>query len=324
MIEDKVAKTLMDNVKDEIDYAKALWVGNYQLALEKAKACADRLNDKDHSDYRAWWYYLAGSTVEHMRTIDGSAHLPETSRELFARACSAAPTSTWFFETATRVANTRSDQLDDDPLVLFAAEKIERIIHQIGVAGAGFDLEAKTMIDHLDSVDAKTFEQGLERLGTWLGVDALRPTGTGEPDGVWSFADETVVAFEAKSEERPGHPISLNTARQARGHIKWVEQELRTPDTTAVTTVVVTDRTTLAKDALPSTQRLYVVDLTTTRELGRRVIAIARSLRAQASETSGEDFRRVIADRLKQEKLDPKSVLEILKGNPLEGLPVDS
>ena len=135
LLEDKVAKTLMENVEDEIDYATALWVGNYQLALEKAKACADRLKHKDHSDYRAWWYYLAGSSVEHMRTIDSSAHLPGTARELFARARSAAPTSTWFIATASRVANAISDQLDDDPLLLFAAERIEGRIHHFGVAG---------------------------------------------------------------------------------------------------------------------------------------------------------------------------------------------
>ena len=179
------------------------------------------------------------------------------------------------------------------------------------------------MIDQLSSDDAKTFEQGLERLGAWLGVGALRPTGKGVPDGVWSFADETVVTFEAKSMEQPERPISLNTARQARGHINWVEHELQIPDATPVSTVVITDRTTLAKEALPSTQRLYVVDLSTTRELGRRIIAVARSLRAQASETGGEDFRRIITERLKENKLDPNRILATLQRNPLGEFPVE-
>ena len=324
LLEDKVAKTLMENVKDEIDYAKAIWVGNHQLALERAKACADRLKHKDHSDYRAWWYYLAGSTVEHMLAINNSAHLSETAQELFARACSAAPTSTWFRETATRVANRSSDQFDDDPLLLLAAERIERRIHHIGVAGAGFDREAKTMIDQLDSIDAKTFEQGLERLGAWLGVEALRPTDKGVPDGVWVFADETVVTFEAKSMEHQERPISLNTARQARGHIKWVEHELQVPDATAIPAVIITDRTTVAKEALPSTQGLYVVDLPTIREFGRRIIALIRSIRAQASESDGEDFRRFIAESLNEKELDPSRILAMLQCNPLsEFLVVD-
>ena len=62
-LEDKVAQTLMANVVDEIDYADAMWVGDYQRALEKARSCADRLSGPDLADYRAWWYYLAGSAA---------------------------------------------------------------------------------------------------------------------------------------------------------------------------------------------------------------------------------------------------------------------
>ena len=56
-------QTLMSNVPDEIDYADSMWVGDYQRALEKAQACASRLSGNALADYRAWWYYLAGSAA---------------------------------------------------------------------------------------------------------------------------------------------------------------------------------------------------------------------------------------------------------------------
>ena len=86
-LKDNVAQTLMANVQDEIEYADAMWVGDYQGALQKARSCADRLGGNDLSDYRAWWYYLAGSAAALSVTRDNSVHLRDASRELFGRAC---------------------------------------------------------------------------------------------------------------------------------------------------------------------------------------------------------------------------------------------
>ena len=321
-LEDKVAQTLMATVRDEIDYAEALWVGNYQGALERARACADHLGGDALADYRAWWYYLAGSAAALSATRDSSVHLRHTARELFARACSASPRSTWFREAFRLVGLEISDQPVDDPLLLAVSEAIERRIQQVGVAGAEFENEVKTMINQLDSADATPFEQGLERLGFWLGVDAVRPKGSGVPDGVWSFAGETAVAFEAKSNEQPTGPISLNTAREAQGHIKWVESHFQVSGSTPTSTVIISDRQTVASEASPSTQALFIVDLTSIRQLGRKVVSTVRALRAEASETNNEDFRRAIAERLKSEELDPKSIHAALQCNPLSNFPV--
>ena len=319
---DTVAQTLMANVKNEIEYADALWVGNYQLALEKARQCADRLGGDAHRVYRAWWYYLAGSVAGKLATTSSSERLRETARELFGRACSASPTSTWFTHTAQSIDSSLTDQLDHDPQLQRVAELIENRIQDFGVVGSWFESEVQTMIERLDDADHSQFEQGLEQLGLWLGVPADRPSGRGVPDGVWPFPGSAIVAFEAKSEEDPGYSISLDTARQAQGHINWVKQDVS--DETPIFTVVVSDRATVSDEAIPNTEDLYVVGLATIRDLGRTVVSVIRSLRAQASATDSEDFRRDIADRLTQENLDPTSVLEVLLGNPLADFPVNS
>ena len=323
-LEDEVAQTLMANVVDEIDYADAMWVGDYQRALEKSRSCADRLSGPDLADYRAWWYYLAGSAAALSVARDNATHLRDSVRELFDRACAASPRATWFRETARLVGFEDAEQIVDDHLMLNAAEAIETRIRQVGVAGAGFEKDAQTMIDQLDSADATSFEQGLERLGFWLGAGAVRPTGRGVPDGVWSFTGETVVAFEAKSDEQPTGQVSLSTAREARGHIKWVESNMHFSGSEPISTVVISDRTAVAAEALPNTEALFVVNLTYIRQLGRRVASTVRSLRAQASLTSNEDFRRFIAERLKAEELDPRSIQEALQCNPLNEFAVNN
>ena len=323
-VEDGVAHTLMANVRDEVDFADAMWVGNYQRALEKARDCADRLAGPVLADYRAWWYYLAASAATLSAQRDHATHLRDTARDLFGRARAAAPRTSWFLE-ATRLANFQVDgQLVDDPLLLNAAEAVEKRIQQIGVAGAGFEAEAKSVVEQLGSDRHVAFEQGLERLGWWLGLDAFRPDGQGVPDGIWSFAGDAVVTLEAKSEEVTTGSISVNTARQARGHIEWVKSNMQELDTAPISSVIISDRTTVANEAMPHTTGLFVVSLTAVRELGQNVISTVRALRTEASETSNETFRRAVADRLKAEQLDPKSILARFQSSPLDAYPVQN
>ena len=321
-LEDKVAQALMANVLDEIDYAEAMWVGDYQGALEKARGCADRLNGESLADYRAWWYYLSGSAAALSAERDNSAHLHDVSRELFGRACAAAPRSTWFREAIRLIGLEVSEQPVDDPLLLTVSEAIERRLQEIGIAGAGFENEAQAMTDQLGSSEATPFEQGLERLGLWLGVDAVRPKGMGVPDGAWAFGDQTLVAFEAKSNEQPAGAISLSTAREAQGHINWIKANMEVPDSSSISTVIISDRLKIAGEALPNAQGLFVVSLTSIRELGRKVVATVRALRAESSENSNEDFRRAIAERLKSEELDPRTIQAVLQRDPLGDFPV--
>ena len=88
---DEVSQTLIANVPDEIDYATCLWVGNYRDALKHARACADRLGGDALDNYRAWWYYLAGSAAVLSAKRDNLSHLEDTVRGLFNRACAASP-----------------------------------------------------------------------------------------------------------------------------------------------------------------------------------------------------------------------------------------
>ena len=322
-IEDKVAQTLMANVRDEVDYATHLWVGDYESALEKARACSDRLGGDDLADYRAWWYYLAGSSAALSAARDNSAHLRDTASELFSWACKSAPRLTWFREAVRFTDFEITNEPVEDPLLLVVSEAIEKRIQELGVSGARFEHEAQDMIDKLDGSESTPFEQGLEQLGQWLGVNPVRPPGTGVPDGVWSFAGETVIAFEAKSNEQPQGPISLRTARQAQGHINWVGSNMQGNGSTPISTVIISDRTTVASDALPNTEALFVVNLAYLRRLGRRVVDTVRSLRSQTSGINNEDFRRVIAERLKANQLDPISIRSSLLSAPLSEYPVN-
>ena len=316
-----VAQTLMENVPDEIDYANFLWTGNYQGALDKARACADRLSGQNLAAYRAWWHYLAGSAAPLSVKNDNASHLGETARDQFTRACSASPMITWFREVVRHNEFGVHIQTEIDTTLLVAVEAIERQLLQVGISGPRFENEAQSLIDLLAKSESTPFEQGLELLGTWLGVDAKRPKGQGVPDGIWVFGEMAIVALEAKSDENPAGKISISTAREAQGHIKWVKSELNVPDCTPISSVVISDRSIMAPEAKPHIEALYVVSLDFIRQLASKVISTIRGLRAQASEVGSEEFRQVIAERLSQEKLDPDSLLSDLLRCRISDLP---
>ncbi len=319
---DEVSQILLANVPDEIDYATCMWVGNYRGALKHARACTDRLGGDALANYRAWWYYLAGSAAMLSARVDKSPHLQDVARELFNRACSASSKSTWYWEALRNSGVEVSENPVDDLVLLAVAETIENRIQSIGIAGAGFEKKAKAMIENLKSDDSTPFEQGLKQLGFWLGVDAERPKGTGAPDGIWAFPDELVVVFEAKSDENPDGPISLSTSRQTQGHIRWVKSDRGLASDTPIISVVISDREVVASEAMPSAQGLFVVGLKAIRELGQKVVSTIRSLRVEASETSSEEFRHAVVERLKDEKIDPASIQAFLQRMPIDDLPV--
>ncbi|MCG8448228.1 MAG: hypothetical protein MI725_01445, partial [Pirellulales bacterium] len=320
--EDKVASTLMNVVREEIDYSRAIWVGDYDRALEKARACADRLGGVELTGYRAWWYYLAGSVSALLYSTNASSHLREATRDLCSRACNASPTSTWFREAARYSGFEDAYDTVDDLVLLAAAEAIEARIQQVGVVGAAFEHEAQDLVDKLGSADWKTFEQGLERLGKWLGVDARRPAGEGVPDGVWSFSATKVVGFEAKSNEQASGAISVSTARQTKGHIDWIKTHMPELASAPISAVLISDRTTRTSEAIAHSEGVFVIGLEDVRELAQAVVSTIRALRAQSPDAGNEDFRQIIASRFKSEQLDPQSIMARFGSHPLAGLPV--
>ena len=324
-LEDEVAQTLMTNVVDEIDYAEAMWVGDYQRALEKARSCADRLSGPALAHYRAWWYYLAGSAAALSIERDNATHLREAVRELFDRACAASPRATWFREITRLVGFDDTEQEDENLLLIVASEAVERRLQQVGIAGAGFETESQAMIDLLDGADAKTFEhKGWNDWDCGLGLAPFVQVVPVCQTVYGHLAKKQFWRLRRRADEQPRGPVSLSTAREAQGHIKWVESNMHFSGSAQVSTVVISDRTSVAAEALPNTEALFVVNLTYIRQLGRRIASTARSLRTQASSTSNEDFRRVIAERLKAEALDPRSIQAALQCNPLNEFPVNN
>ena len=104
-----------------------------------------------------------------------------------------------------------------------------RIIERLRRSGA----EGRTRTDRertlrrLANAAAAEYEEGIRHLGVMLGFESIRPGGSAiaSPDGCWRDG-ETVVGWEAKSEQLAGGEISPKLVRQANTHGSWITANL--------------------------------------------------------------------------------------------------
>lgn len=319
-IPDPNASALLTIASHEVDYTYAMWKEDFETALEKARICADALSGNEHRPYRSWWYYLAGSAAWLSADQTGDEQMATVSRDMFRRAASATLSVTWFLNLAN---NSLLMEKIDSPADEFAANAVEGIeaqLLQAGVVGERFEKDIQAFLELIDNDDARQFENGLRTLGNWFGFDASRPGGQGDPDGIWRLADLLIVAFEAKTEESSEGPISVRTAREAQGHLNWVNSNLDLASDSEVIGVVISSRSTIAKKALPHCENLYLVNTSEVRQWSRDITDLVRGLRARATQESSGALRDMILERLTETGLDPKRLLGSLKGKPLSDL----
>lgn len=242
------------------------------------------------------------------------------SRDMFRRAASATQSVTWFLNLANNPLLMEKIDSPADEFAANAVEGIEAQLLQAGVVGERFEKDIQTFLELIDNDDARQFENGLRILGGWFGFDASRPGGQGDPDGIWRLADLLIVAFEAKTEESSEGPISVRTAREAQGHLNWVNSNLDPASNSEVIGVVISSRSKIAKEALPHCENLYLVSTSEVRQWSRDITDLVRGLRARATQESSGALRDMILERLTETGLDPKRLLGLLKSKPLSEL----
>jgi hypothetical protein len=162
--------------------------------------------------------------------------------------------------------------------------------------GKRFAKRIESFQELIESDDPDKFDRALTELGNFLGYKASKPLAQAEPDSVWSLDNEIFILFESKPEETPNDPISVSTCRQAQGHERWLREQPMIPGNAKVTTIVVSPRSVLAKEALPHADNLFYVPIVEMRKLATKTVMNLRSTRSKAADLDVEDRLPIILD----------------------------
>lgn len=317
---DTAAQALLLVAAEEVDYLYALWRGDYEHALAKARSIADALSGDEMIGYRAWWYYLAGSVAWSIAqmAVDESYHA--VAKDLFTRAARC-PTAVSWFPSLTRMKIISELEREVDELLSHAVENIEEELTRLGLIGPKFEKSINESLSLISQDERKPFERGLEIVGKLLGFVASRPQVQGAPDCLWQLSDRVCIGFEAKSEESPGNPISISDARQAKGHFDWIKANVKLSKNSVLLVELVSPRSTISTEALPHAEGVYYMAVEGIRALARQACSMLRNIRAQSTEAAEEQLRNNIYEGLSQEQLDPGNLLQLLQKTRLQDLP---
>lgn len=308
---DPAAAALQEQATNELRYIYAMWNHDHLVAVEHARAVADQLSGEDLASYRSWWHYLGASAA----LAGGASDLAHKQLQVAARI---APALTWL---KGLVPATRAEQGVGDPVLAHAAESLCKLMVTVGHYGPKFASARTSLQGRLSTNEPRPFELGLTELGRWLGFQASHPDGPGAPDSVWWISESIQLAFEAKTDEDSASAIGVNDARQAAGHLEWLDANLPVAgDDVRRAAVLISPRKRLATEAQAHARDCYYLHIDEFRALAFRVMDVVSAIRANATGDLGRDAG-IVAHRLVMEQLDPAHVLGAVCRTPLRTLP---
>ena len=316
---DPAAAKLATVVSAEVDYVYAMWKRDYATALQRATVVSDGLAGTEFEGYRAFWYYMGGVAAWLLSEQSGDASQKGRAKELFERASKASKSIPWFAELAVLATMAPgADEIAEGCL----GEAVYGQLSDLGFVGPRFEAQMNAFEKGMASSDATPFETSLSELGRFLGWNAYKPNGSAKPDSVWVMSDRRAIAVEAKSNEKPSNSVSVKTVRQALTHATTVKNDGVVASNGQITVIVVSSRTSVDVDAAALAGDLRYLHIDRLRELGNRVVAVLRSLRAELG--SGTDVSvAVAAIQAKYRAIGfmPRDVDNYLTSVPLKSLP---
>lgn len=304
--EDQVAKRLKSVAADEVDFVYALWTGNLERALEKARSVSDNLGGNETKGYRGWWYYLVADIATQMYDSSRTASTLQIAKDYYGKAATCSLSISWFAELA-RLTIAGAPIANTDELTPSAIEKAQRHLVELGLTGQRFDEQMKSFMAEIKSEDHDTFQRGLKTLGCLLGFESETPSSTADPDCVWSIGDQLHISHEVKVEHAPGD-IGAGDVRQAAGHVNWIKANLTCADNCRIICVIETPRQTVEPSAIPHADALLYVSPKMIRDLAEEVVAMLRSLRAVSPTTPDETLLETLRQEMAKHRLLPAEI----------------
>lgn len=302
VIVDPIATKLQAIVEDELAYTYAAWFGNWEDAWAAAKRVTEALEGGDSlRPYRALWHLLCASAAE-----NAGAQTVEID-DLQRAAVRCAP-ALRFFLPATK--SGLGPVSESSSLTELSGVNAAKQLSELGLKGARFGKVVGEMISGFEQDKHGPFEKALDQLGALLGFEVYPGISKEKaaPDSVWSLAPDLVIAFEAKSEEKPDKPMSTANLREAVGHEHWVRNRLKLKEATQVLVVVVTPRSTRDSSSTPFANRLRYFSLQQMVGLARETQSILEHARRHHA-ASGDGLADTLARDLASRKLDPAGLL---------------
>lgn len=298
--------TLEHSVNHEIDFQKSLWQGDYVEAMDSASRVIGTVTGDNLRGYRALWNYLAGSAAyqAHAGNQIGSS---ERYENYFKAAKNAAVGLLWLVGLASEKGEQAKNELDPDDLIrMEQIENIELLLEKLGANhDRKFAAKERDILEGLSHED--TFEQAHVLLGEFLGFNSGKREADGSPDPWWKIGNMCFV-FEDHAGAKSESALSVEKARQAADHPRWMKLNIDNIDNSEIFPILVTPTSRASPGAEPHLKEVYLWPLDEFREWAKNAIATIREIRKSFSSPGDIAWRSEAITTLRASAIDAPSI----------------
>ncbi|MGV8979209.1 MAG: DEAD/DEAH box helicase [Cellulomonas sp.] len=308
------AAELAVTAKHEVAAISALWAGDWVRASAEAVDAATSIRSKGLAGYRGFWLYLASAWLDEAADAQHDDGLRATAADHLRGAYRASRNTPWLREVKTLPTDDVTLDEVDEAAVRYALEHGPR-----GLDPAKWATAHTTLIAGLSNIDAGPYEDALSDLGALLGAEAYKPAAPGRTDSAWIW-EQRWLAIEAKTEEKPGAPVSLTTIRQVNDQLKTLAHDrgIAAPEDSAV--LLVGPRVLIDQTAVVVAEPfVYVVLPDLVLALAGDAVEAWRSIRAQAKGMDDSQTLALMRRVMSEHHVLPSDVQARLLQTPVRG-----
>jgi hypothetical protein len=300
-------------VSFEIDYVKALWNNDYELAIGKAEQVLGILTASELKGYRALWEYLAGSAafLADKNGIDG---YQLKVREHYERSKQAARDVPWLvgLHRYADMPVVRNENDIVNERLMAQIEGIEGLLSSLGCMHDRKLVKREMVIrDGLNSLNK--FEEAHRLLGEHLGFDARKVEVDASPDPWWQINDVCFVFEDHANAE--SNTLSATKARQVCSHPNWMRENVDAckGGDVEIIPVLVSPVTGMKSGAIPHLTDVMYWNLNDFRNWAEAALDFISELRPTFQEPGDLVWRAEVAEKLIAAKLDVTSIKSMIQ-----------
>lgn len=301
--------------KHEVRATTALWAGDWAGASREAMDAATAVASPQLAGYRAFWTYLASAWLAEEAIEREDESLRRSALDLLRKAHVAGRGTGWVRQVQPLpVGHVDLDPPDQAAVAAAAVCGVRKL------TGARWATLHTEMIADLAQDEAGRYERGLTTLGNLLGAESYKPKGEGRTDSAWIWPGSWWLALEAKTEEKPDHPVSQKTIRQANGQLKTIayDRDSVVPEGSAV--AIVSHRQLVDLTAIIEAEPfLHVTAPSVLLELAQAAVKAWLAIRAQGGGMSTAEAAALTGRTFSEHSLLSSDLRERLLSEPVHG-----
>lgn len=314
-------QALMNSSRYEVKAQYDIWKKDFNSALDNIENIVAKLKENSLKGYKGFWLYIAAYCAYNIYK-SGDCTYKNIYKEYLQKASKTTISISWLnqlidFESKDKTINNGME---------YVIENIEKEIMKASkVSHYKFHQDLESVIKLLSSDDGIEFEKGHERLGELLGYKTFNPKGDAEPDPIWVLNEKYCIVSEDKIYESTDKPITTRHARQAAGHINWVNKnskELSMINKPKSITIFITNTSNIDKAASIQGDDIYYLDRDDFVKFANRCVCALKDIRKNFSNEGDVIWREKVIEKFISSRITPSDFINMIMERKISELTI--